>query len=121
LPPLPGGGADHAARLGKIVFDRTEAAQILEIVDVDVPVVDLVAALAQEIADHVLARPLGAAGRGDRNEIAGGRKLGIEASVDGIQDLLLRIGNHAAAPIEDFRGRESGHSSLSQPPGYCTK
>src|SRR6266849_8850088 len=47
------------------MLDRAEAAQILEIVDVDMPVVDLVAALPQQIPDHVLARPLGAADGGD--------------------------------------------------------
>ena len=34
------------------MLDRAEAAQILEIVDVDVPVIDLIATLAQEVADH---------------------------------------------------------------------
>ena len=38
-------GADHGARLGEIMLDRAEAAQILQILDVDMPVVDLVAAL----------------------------------------------------------------------------
>ena len=44
------------------MLDRPEAAQILQILYVDMPVVDLVAACAQEIADHVLARSFGAAG-----------------------------------------------------------
>ena len=92
-------GADHGARLGEIMLDRAEAAQILQIADVDMPVVDLVAALAQEVADHVLARPFGAAGRGDRNEILCRRQLRIETGVDGIEDFLLRIGVHAAAPL----------------------
>ena len=34
------------------MLDRAEAAQILQIVDVDMPVVDLIAALAQKIADQ---------------------------------------------------------------------
>ena len=55
------------------------------------PVVDLVAALAQEIADHVLARPFGAAGRGNRDKIPGGRQLRVETGVDGIEDFLLLL------------------------------
>ena len=86
------------------MLDRTEAAQILEIVDVDMPVVDLVAALAQEIADHVLARPFGAAGRGDRDKIAGGRKLRIEAGIDGVQDFLLRFGISCGGSNRGFQG-----------------
>ena len=71
------------------MLDRAEAAQILQIVDIDMPVVDLVAALAQEIADHVLARPLRAAGRGNRDKIPGGRKLRVEIGVDGVEDPCL--------------------------------
>ena len=71
------------------MLDRAEAAQILQVVDVDMPVVDLVAALAQQIADHVLARPFGAAGRGYRDEIPGGRQLRVETGVDGVEDSLL--------------------------------
>jgi hypothetical protein len=85
-------GADHGAGLGKIMLDRTEAAQILQIVDVDMPVVDLIAALAQEIADHVLARPFRAAGGGNRDKIPRGRKLRVETGIDGIEDFLLGIG-----------------------------
>jgi hypothetical protein len=55
------------------------------------PVVDLVTALAQEIADHVLAWPFRAAGGGDRDKIFGGRKLRVEIGIDGIEDLLLGI------------------------------
>ena len=73
------------------MLDRAEAAQILQVVDVDMPVVDLVAALAQQIADHVLARPLRAAGRGYRDEIPRGRQLRVEAGVDGVEDLLFDI------------------------------
>jgi hypothetical protein len=55
------------------------------------PVIDLVAALAQEIADHVLARPLRAAGRGYGDKILRGRKLRIEIGVDRIKDFTLGI------------------------------
>ena len=68
------------------MFDRAKAAQIPEIMEIDVPVVDLVAALAQQVSDHVLARPLGAAGRGNRDEIPRGRELGIEIGVDRVED-----------------------------------
>ena len=73
------------------MLDRAEAAQILQVLDVDMPVVDLVAALAQEIADHVLARPLGAAGRGDRDEIPRGRELRVEGGIDGVENFLLVV------------------------------
>ena len=89
------------------MLDRAEAAQVLQIVDIDMPVVDLVAALPQQIADHVLAWSLGAAGRGDRDEIPRRRKLRVEAGIDGVEDFLLRIGIHlAAAPVGSSGGRE---------------
>ena len=69
------------------MLDRTESAHIPEIVDIDMPVVDLVAALPQEIADHVLARPFRASDRGYGDKIRGGRKLRVETGIDGIEDL----------------------------------
>src|SRR3977135_318654 len=75
------------------MLDRAEAAQITDIVAVDMPVVDVVAALPQEIADHVLARPRGAAGRGNRHKIPCGRKLRVETGIDGIEDFPLGIAN----------------------------
>ena len=89
------------------MLDRAEAAQILQIVDVDMPVVDLIAALAQEIADHVLARPFGAAGRGDRDEIPRRRKLRVEAGIDGVEDFLLRIGVHVGGSNWELQGAGS--------------
>ena len=73
------------------MLDRAETAQIPEIVDIDMPVVNLVAALPQEIADHVLTRPFGTAGGGYRDKIPRGGKLGVEIGVDGVEDLLLGI------------------------------
>ena len=73
------------------MLDRAEAAQILQVVDVDMPVVDLVAAPAQQIGHHVLARPLGAAGRRNRDKIARGGKLCVETGIDGIEDFFLVI------------------------------
>jgi hypothetical protein len=58
------------------------------------PVVDLIAALAQEIADHVLAWSLRAAGRGDGDEVCGGGKLRVKGGIDGIEDSLLGMGAH---------------------------
>src|SRR5260370_28173515 len=55
------------------------------------PVVDLVAPLPPEITDHVLARPLRAAGRGYGDKILRGRKLRVEIGVDGIKDFSLGI------------------------------
>ena len=67
------------------MLDRAKAAQVLQIVDIDMPVVDLVAALPQEIADHVLARTFGAAGRGNCDKIPRGGELRVETGVDGIE------------------------------------
>lgn len=99
------------------MLDWTEAAQILQILDIDMPVVDLIAALAQQIADHVLARPFGAAGRGNRDKIPGRRKLRVKAGIDGVEDSLSRIGSHAAAPIGNLRVDSASTLTRSQPPG----
>jgi hypothetical protein len=86
------------------MLDRTKTAQILQIVDVDMPVVDLLAAPAQEIGHHVLARPLRATGGRNRDEIPRGGKLGIEAGIDGIEDFFLGIqGIHGVAFPVIFR------------------
>src|SRR3954454_18369975 len=50
------------------MFDWSEAAQVFQLIDFDMPVVDLVAALAQQIADHVLARSFRTSGRGNSDE-----------------------------------------------------
>src|SRR2546423_12845733 len=76
------------------MLDRAIAAKVFQIVEIEMPVVDLIAALAQQIADQVLARALRAAGRGDRDEVARGRELRIEAGIDRIQDFLLCLGVH---------------------------
>src|ERR1035437_9437108 len=73
------------------MLDRTESAQIPEIVDIDMPVVDLVAALSQEVADHVLAWPFRAAGTGKRGKISCGSKLRAKIGVDGIEDFSLAV------------------------------
>src|SRR5215472_13310115 len=62
-------GADDGAGPGKIVFYRPKATQTLQIVDIDMPIVDLVAALAQEIGDHVLAWSLRTPRRGYRDQV----------------------------------------------------
>jgi hypothetical protein len=84
-------GADHGARFRKIMLDRTEAAQIPEIVDVDVPIVDLVTALPQEIADHVLAWSFGAAGGRNRHKIPRSGKLRVETGINRVKNSLLGV------------------------------
>src|SRR5690348_18453763 len=73
------------------MLDRTEAAQILEIIDIDVPVVDLVAALPQQVADHVLTRTFRTARARDRDEIACRGELRVKSCVDGIHDTALIV------------------------------
>src|SRR5260370_35389426 len=73
--------ADYRARLVKIMLDRPKTAQIFQVGDIDMPIVDLVAALPQEIADHVLARPFRAAGAAARDQIPRGRELRANTSV----------------------------------------
>ena len=98
------------------MLDRAIAAKVFQIVEIEMPVVDLIAALAQQIADQVLARALRAAGRGNRDEVACGRKLRIETGIDGIQDFLLCLGVHRRccpccrrrAPIKAHFGRGRG-------------
>src|SRR3977135_915992 len=80
--------ADHGARLGEIMLDRSEAAQVLQVVEVDMPVVDLVAALAQEIADHILAWSLRAAGGGNCDKIPCRLQLGVEPGVNRVENPL---------------------------------
>ncbi len=76
------------------MLDRAVAAQVLQFVEIEMPVIHLIAAPAQQVADHVLARPLRAAGRGDRDEVGGGCKLRIKTGIDGIEDSLLGFGVH---------------------------
>src|SRR5690348_13224900 len=78
------------------MLDRTVAAQSLEIVEINMPVVDLITSLAQEIADHILARTFRASGRGDRDKIACCLELGLEAGIDGIEDFLDIVCIHGA-------------------------
>ena len=73
------------------MLDRAKAPQVFQIVDIDMPVIDLVAALPQEIADHVLARTFGTAGRGNGDKIPCGGELRVETGVDGIEDPLPGI------------------------------
>src|SRR5450759_2220309 len=85
------------------MFDRTESAQFPEIVDIDMPVVDLVTALPQEVADHVLARSFRAAGTGNRDKIPRGSKLRVEIGVDGIEDFALAIYGVQCVPFPSVR------------------
>jgi hypothetical protein len=87
------------------------------------PVVDLVAALPQEIADHVLARSLGAAGGWYRDESLRGRKLGVEIGVDGIEDFPSGIDDvHIRSiPVSGFQNRERANRLGSRPPAMETR
>ena len=86
------------------MLDRAEAAQVLQVVDIDRPVVDLVAALPQQIADHVLARTFRAAGGGNRDKIPRGGKLRVEIGINRIKDFSLGIGVHCVTvPVVAFR------------------
>src|SRR4030088_3162293 len=87
------------------MLDRAEATQVFQLVDIDMPVVDLVAALPQEIADHVLARTFGAANRGNRDKIPRRRKLRSEIGVDGVQDLLSVFDGVHFVPFSDVAFR----------------
>src|ERR1700674_2775150 len=99
------------------MLDRTDPTQILEVVDVDMPVVDLVAALAQQIADHVLARSLRAAGRGYGYKICGGRELLVEIGVDRIEDSSPCIArHHCVVSCCRFQNRSRVHTLRSQIP-----
>jgi hypothetical protein len=55
------------------------------------PVIDLVAAPAQEVANHVLARPFGAARGGYRDEVLCRSELRVEARIDGIENSLFDV------------------------------
>ena len=90
--------------------DRAVAAQVFQIVDIDVPVVDFIAAPAQEIADHVLARPLRAAGRGDGDEVGRGGELRVEAAIYGVEDALLGVGIHCVSCPFVFIMERSKHT-----------
>ena len=84
------------------MLDRTVTAHVLERIELDVPIVDLVAAHAQEIAEHVLAGPFGAASGGNGDEIARGRELMVESVVDGVDDSLRDVGReHACSGSDD--------------------
>src|SRR5215210_1045138 len=87
------------------MFDWSEAAQVFQLIDVDMPVVDLVAALAQKISDHVLARSFRTSGGGNGDKIPCGRKLRIEIVVDGVENSLFGIaGIHSVTlPVAAFR------------------
>src|SRR6202521_1586442 len=114
-------GADHGAGFRKIMLDRAKAAQILQGVEIDLPVVDLVATLAQEIADHVLARPFRAAGGRYSDKIHGGRKLRVEIGVDGIEDFSPGIESvHCVSfllSLSESRPRQYSPPRDCTPPG----
>ena len=83
------------------MLDRAEATQILEIIDIDMPVVDLIAAPAQQLADHVLARTFRAAGRGNRDKIHRGGELRVEPGIDGVKRPATLNGYSEGRLLED--------------------
>jgi hypothetical protein len=91
------------------MFDPPKAAQVHQRTEIDVPVVDLETALAQQIGDHVLARSLSTAGRGNSDKVPDGCKLRLEAGIDGVEDSLLDIaGGHG--PLNFPVAAASNHS-----------
>jgi len=104
---------DHRARFGKIMLDRAEAAQVPEIIDIDMPVVDLVTALAQEIADHVLARPSAPRVEGIATKSLWSR-VRVETGIDGIEDFLLGIAGVHCVLVPIGARREMGRRHLDQ-------
>src|ERR1700744_2532341 len=111
------------------MLDRPIAAQILQIVEIDMPIVDLVAAFAQEIADHVLARALSTTRGGNCDKVARGLELGIEAGIDGIEDFLVidrvyvhhcslaaSIKSYFRCEVQAFQLSESGPHAVDCPP-----
>ncbi len=91
------------------MLDRAEAAQALQIIDIDVPVIDLVTTLSQEVTDHILARPFRATRRGDCDEIARRRQLGVEMASTASRILrLISVTLMASMPLsfpERFRAK----------------
>src|SRR4051812_31882668 len=81
------------------MLDRPKTAQILQLIDFDMPVVDLIAAPAQQIADHVLARTLGAARRRNGDELFCRRKLRVEAGVDRVENFAFGIVGVHVSPL----------------------
>jgi hypothetical protein len=74
------------------MFDRPVARQILHVVNLNLPIVHLVAALVEQIGHHILARTLGAPGARNRDEILRGGDLLVEMRVHGITDAAGNIG-----------------------------
>src|SRR5438132_13659122 len=80
----------------------TEPAQSPEVVDIDMPVIDLIAALTQEVADHVLAGPFGTAGGWDRDKFFRRRKLRVETGIDRVENSLAGIADHRVVVSSDL-------------------
>jgi hypothetical protein len=85
-------GSDHCAGAREIGLDRSIAGQRLQVVLIDDPVVGLVAALAQQAREHVLARPFLAARARNGCEGDRSRDLRLEGGLDGGLDALSGTG-----------------------------
>ena len=71
--------ADHGAGAGEVALDRSIPSQRLEIGQVDLPVVDRVAAFPQSGGHEVLGRAFLETQGGDSNEI--GQKRGLRREI----------------------------------------
>ena len=65
------------------------------------PVVDLIATLAQQITDHVLARPFGAAGPGIATKSFVVESHRVKTGIDGVGDFLGVVAgvHHGLVPL----------------------
>src|SRR5690606_29105221 len=82
-------GGDDVEGLRVVDVDhRREAGQIPDVVDLDPPVVDLEAALAEGAGHEVLHRGFVAPGRIVAHHVGGEGELRLEAGVDGGEDAL---------------------------------
>ena len=112
-------GPDDGAGAREISLDRTVAGQVLEVVLIDDPVVDLVAALAQQPRHHVLARRFLAARARNRREGDRRRYLRLEGGFDRGFDALAGAGGkgddvalrHGSVLAEFWSGNIIGSAS----------
>ena len=112
--PLGAAGAMAADDIeGVVVGDmhRREAGHMANLIDVDPPAVDGEAALAQGGRHEILCRVLGAAHRGEFDELGGQRHLIIEAGIDRLHDGRREIGvEHGASGKSHVHKRVCGTS-----------
>jgi hypothetical protein len=74
------------------MLDRTEAAQFFQVIDIDVPVIDFIATLPQQVAHHILTRALRSPRARDCGKLPCGFDLSVERLVHGVEYPPLLIG-----------------------------